>query len=616
MKMHIRNIKIFSVALAACIIISGLFSSILHAQESGDGVHYNKSSVFDYETMSGTIVLESFVEGEVKSTPAPIDVVMVLDVSDSMKGDKFTSLKSSAKHVVSMLNDLVNNGGDARLGIVSYARDATTNAELTQVNDTGATILNAAVDGLTLGNTTYMNKGMSNAYNLLNTPESKARTQFVLFFTDGKPGDNTGDYSVANGTFNKSYEIKKMGAQIFSVLLWDSKTDPSSNYIANISGTSSPGNTNLGSKLSVEMFLQCVSSLYPWYYDIYSNGDTYSPTVKYRYYQNYGSTLSSVSKFSDVPKADTDIEYYRWTKNSSDLNDIFSSIGSLIVSGASIELEETTVMKDILSTYCTLPPNANASLIKTYTANCTNYNAATHEYTFGEKEPISGLDISVNENTKTVEISGFDYSGHWCGYDSSAGHAVGQKLIVEVPYYLDASKIIEDNIFEVNLNLDGSGLYTAEGLLEVFIPAQFSYKTAVISISGLNTGDSAIFEVTSTKSGVAKHAYSVVLTGKDDSGSSVSTSLMFLDPEAKYTVTEQTPWNWTYSMAPGSSASVIKDFATETSNVVQFDFANVKKTSELPINGEAIKINDFTNDIVQTNVTVSEPENSTKKIYF
>ena len=586
-------------------------SSVMNAQDSGNGLHYSKTSDFDYKTMEGTITLETFVEGEVRTVPAPIDVVMVLDVSDSMeKNGKFDALKNSAKRVVSMLNDLVKSGGDARLGIVSFARNAKIEASLTKVDDAGATALNTAVDGLEMGQTTGMNKGLEKAYELLNTTESLAREQYILFFTDGKPGDNTGDISVANSTSKQAYDLKKMGAQFFSILIWTDKTEPSKSYISNLND----GTNNLGTNLSIEHFLQLISSHYPWYYNLSTSGGTY-PSVTYYYYQDF-ATKKNTTKFANIPQSDTDISYYRVTRDASGLESLFADVASTIVAGASIELEETTVLKDILSTYCSLPPGSTAASIKTFTANCTDYDSDTHEYTFGEKSPISGLSISIDDNTQTIEVSGYDYSEHWCGFNSTISKVVGQKLIVEIPYFIDASELIESHVYKVDLNLVGSGLYTADGMIEAFTSAEFCFKTATISVSGIQTGDSAIFDVTSTKSGETKHAYTVVLTGKDDIGSAVSTTLMFVDPDATYTVTEQTPWNWTYDIAPGSSASVTKVMPEEETNIVPFVFANVKKTSELPVHSETIKNNDFTNDIIQSNVSVSDPESNTKKLYF
>ena len=585
-------------------------SSVMNAQDSGNGLHYSKTSDFDYKTMEGTITLETFVEGEVKSVPAPIDVVLVLDVSDSMKGDKWAALKNSAKRVVSMLNDLVKSGGDARLGIVSFARNAKIEASLTKVDDAGATALNTAVDGLEMGQTTGMNKGLEKAYELLNTTESLAREQYILFFTDGKPGDNTGDISVANSTSKQAYDLKKMGAQFFSILIWTDKTEPSKSYISNLND----GTNNLGTNLSIEHFLQLISSHYPWYYNLSTSGGTY-PSVTYYYYQDF-ATKKNTTKFANIPQSDTDISYYRVTRDASGLESLFADVASTIVAGASIELEETTVLKDILSTYCSLPPGSTAASIKTFTANCTDYDSDTHEYTFGEKSPISGLSISIDDNTQTIEVSGYDYSEHWCGFNSTISKVVGQKLIVEIPYILNASELIENHLYEVELNRTGSGLYTPDGIIESFTPAKFDFKTVTISVSGIQTGDSAIFDVYCKIDETTSLVYSIVLTGKDDSGSTVSATLMFVDSEATYTVKEQTPWNWTYAMASESPSSITKNMAEEATDIVQFNFINVKRTSKLPVHGEAMKNNDFTNDIVQSTVSVSDPESITNKLYF
>lgn len=83
--------KIFTYILAIAAFVA--FAPEAPAQDEGKGIHLSKTITdFNYDTFTGTITMESFVEGEVKvtTTRTPMDIVLVLDVSYSMRSDMNT----------------------------------------------------------------------------------------------------------------------------------------------------------------------------------------------------------------------------------------------------------------------------------------------------------------------------------------------------------------------------------------------------------------------------------------------------------------------------------------------------------------------------------------------
>ena len=539
-----RNI-IQRISLLICCLLAVSAGSAV-AQDNG--IHTNKTSTYDYNTHRGEITLENFVEGEVKTVPAPIDVVMVLDVSDSMKGDKWAALKNSAKRVVSMLNDLVKSGGDARLGIVSFARDAEIEAYLTKVDDAGATALNTAVDGLEMGKTTGMNKGLEKAYELLNTTESLAREQYILFFTDGKPGDNTGDISVANSTSKQAYELKKMGAQFFSILIWTDKTEPSKSYISNLGDNSS----NLGTNLSIERFLQLISSHYPWYYNLSTSGGT-SPSVTFYYYQDF-ATKKNTTTFANIPQSDTDISYYRVTRDASGLESLFADVASTIVAGATTSLTETTVVKDFVNnTYFKLPMGATSSDVKVYKVPLTGYTESPKTFTFAtlseSHRVTSGITVNVTPGTSgaddVVSVSGFNYSddANWCG-KHTGDEIRGNKLVIKFPFVFKDG--MEETTGVLETNSPGSGIYVPDEDGNLTLTGDYEIPDVLlcsITIRRKNLGEneSATYVITSTTD--PTFSRTICLTGKKDVETVEETVIAL--PAGGYTITE-TVWDWTY----------------------------------------------------------------------
>ena len=89
-----------------------------------NGAHLVKSATKDGDTYK--IQLESWVTGKVKPTTgsAPLDIVLVLDQSGSMEGDKLDSLKKAVSDFVDTINaDAAAHDVEHRIAIVGFARN-------------------------------------------------------------------------------------------------------------------------------------------------------------------------------------------------------------------------------------------------------------------------------------------------------------------------------------------------------------------------------------------------------------------------------------------------------------------------------------------------------------
>lgn len=142
----------------------------------------------------GTYNLSLDVSGSIGSEAKkiPLDVVMIIDKSNSMNDDnKLTTVKSAAKKLVNTLNG--NNGIDVRYNIVEFGgtKDPTTSIASSSGWKNSASEAETAISNVQtptnnqLGGTNYQ-AGIRVAKQQLNLARTGAQT-VVIFFTDGIP---------------------------------------------------------------------------------------------------------------------------------------------------------------------------------------------------------------------------------------------------------------------------------------------------------------------------------------------------------------------------------------------------------------------------------------------
>lgn len=139
-------------------------------------------------------------------------------------------------------------------------------------------------------------------------------------------------------------------------------------------------------------------------------------------YPNATSMTNAGTKASD--------NFYKTVGSTADLDAIFQEI-SQTAGGATLTLGSQTVLKDVVSEYFDLPENAS-SMITAQSYSCTGFDADGHP-TWSNTPDTASYTVTVND--KTISVTGFDYSANWVGKDTTTGamHNPGKKLVVTIP---------------------------------------------------------------------------------------------------------------------------------------------------------------------------------------
>lgn len=313
---------------------------------------------------------------------------------------KITALKTA---VNAFIDNVAKESPDSQIAIVKFAgdkRDIVGNdtyekggytynysqivQNLTTVDETGASSLITAVNGLIAAGTTLANYGMEHAQTIINGAKDNGRQKVVVMFTDGEPNgikEVSGfEKEVANSAINTSKSIKDAGATVYTIGCF--------------------GSLDADKKANVDTYMDYVSSNYP----------------------------NATSMTSGGAKADP-ANYYKTVSSAADLNNIFTEI-SQTIGGATLTLGTETVLKDVVSDYFDLPENASSQITaKSY--SCTELDASGNPIWSNTADDKS---YNVEVNGKTVTVKGFDYSNNWVGKNTTTGEVhPGKKLVVTIP---------------------------------------------------------------------------------------------------------------------------------------------------------------------------------------
>ena len=112
------------------------------------------------------------------------DVILVMDVSGSMEGEKLTIAKEDAHELIDTLLSDSNN----RAALVTFS---TTSEIKSRITNNKQELLNL-IDNLSAGGNTNYNSGLKNALEVLNGYQKESNRDIVLLFmTDGYPNEDT-----------------------------------------------------------------------------------------------------------------------------------------------------------------------------------------------------------------------------------------------------------------------------------------------------------------------------------------------------------------------------------------------------------------------------------------
>lgn len=201
---------------------------------------WTDKSVFDHDyTFSGSIGGQTVSKGDsdflvslsalsstsnlktMVKTSVPLDIVLVLDTSGSMAGQKLTSLKNAANNFIDATAD-ANEGLDqsdqSRISIVTFASVSNVRQQLNYVTNQNAQQFKNTIRELSANGATWAEAGLEAAQDQLDSHPRQDAQKVVIFFTDGEPNHGNGfDNDVAAEAINTANAMKESGTTIYSV---------------------------------------------------------------------------------------------------------------------------------------------------------------------------------------------------------------------------------------------------------------------------------------------------------------------------------------------------------------------------------------------------------------
>jgi len=280
-------------------------------------------------------------------------------------------------------------------------------------------------------------KGMSLADDIFDaqTKDYTNRNKVVVMITDGEPEpNNSGDWSsrIVKQAIEESYELKhdhQATVYTISVMPGTDASNPTSN---------------------MDKYMDYMSSNYP----------------DARYTANATNSTDSTTIINQIvpgTKVTTTGSYYLTAGNLEALNSIFGNIAEQ-TGGASIPLDATTQIKDIIAPQFILPDGTDTSKISVATEDATYDENGSLGWT---DSTLSDFNPSVNIVGNNVTVSGFDFTrnfvaveGRVDGNVSQPGSFHGRKLIISFTVNPSDSFLGGNGVYT---NGSESGVYKANG---------------------------------------------------------------------------------------------------------------------------------------------------------
>jgi uncharacterized protein YegL len=423
------------------------------ATGADDGLILAKNVVPDGDGFK--ITLEAYTTGKVTTTSSAtsVDVVLVLDQSGSMaynfSGNSTSTnadrrqyaMKQAVNQFIAAVAEKYNAASaDHRMAIVTFGSNASVLQPWTTVDAAGKNTLTGKINGLpnSPSGATNVGAGMAQAETLMGsgynyTGSNTNRQKVVIVFTDGVPTtSDTFSISVANTAIASAKKLKDSGATVYSIGIFTGSNPAELNgseyvraVISNIPCNGDEGTfwggTNIASIFTGDVrnidipagnrFLNFLSTNFPSATEIGITNDYDFPGLA-------GGDGWYITKNFDRINND----YYLTADNATALDNIFKTISEQIGSADIALNTETTVVRDEVTPYFTVP--ANAGDIAVYTQDRTAAGG------WADRQSAAGVTPSVSGNM--VSVTGFDFNAN---YVSEVPHPdtnfYGRKLVIE-----------------------------------------------------------------------------------------------------------------------------------------------------------------------------------------
>ena len=369
-----------------------------------------------------TITMEAYVTDKVTTTTTskPMDIVLVLDVSGSMK-DKMENLQTA---VNGFIDKVAENSAEHRISIVKFAGEKTDKVgndtywdeywkeyynysqivrNLTFVTELGKTALESAVSNLKPGGATRADLGLELAKKVLDggANSDTTRGKVVIMFTDGVPTSASNfDYSVATAAVNKANDLKGDSATIFTIGMFgeNGKVPKDDDDFWNDYWTKDR-----------DKYMYAVSSRYP---------DATAEVTKDRHDDHVNGW-----NVTHGDKVENDVEYYSTAKDADELNKIFQTISSEILN---VKVGVNSKLTDTLTEYFDFGDDVAVDKV----GGVTVKKVAKTTTGWDEKNATDiTSDVTVKVDGKKIEVTGFDYTSD----ENIVTDEGGYKLVLTFP---------------------------------------------------------------------------------------------------------------------------------------------------------------------------------------
>lgn len=373
---------------------------------------------------------------------------------------EITRLEALKSAMQSFIAQVADQPTDDRIALVGFHENSVLlvgNSNATAFMDATTyetTLINAIsnLDYYDLEGATEHGFGMERAVAVFNeqTTDYTNRNKVVIMVTDGEPapsGTNNWSSRTVKQAIEQSYILKSTyGASVYTISVM-------------------PGTDASNPTTAMDKYMDYLSSNYPNARYTAASIDN-RENDGYSYYSGAADTI--VNAIVPGTKVETTGSYYLTAGNLEALNSIFGEIAAQ-TGGASINLDTTTQIKDIVSPYFVLPDGATAANIAVstmdavYTDGVLGWKAST----------IQGFDPTVTVEGKNVTVSGFDYThnfvaetGRLEGDVSQAGAFHGRKLIITFYVTPETDFLGGDGVVTNDVT---SGVYDKDGnMVEAF----------------------------------------------------------------------------------------------------------------------------------------------------